>query len=108
MVFSEVLMQMDAKTHCGLLVRFRNEGIQFSSYMGCRWLVSKLILIIVAVLLLWTSESVSRIVGSILVGYVIGIEGADVRSFIWAKAKWELLRELIDWDKVEGCLKATA
>ena len=98
---------MDAKTHCGLLMKFKNDGIQFSTYMGRRWFVSKGILVIVALVMLFRVEDTSRMAGFIVLGYLLGVIGANVRSYLAAKKKWEIQRELIDWDKVEEIVKST-
>jgi len=98
---------MDMKKHCGLLMKFKNDGMKISTYMGRRWFVLKVILIIATVLMLWTNKAATRIVGFILVGYLLGVIVANVRSYLVVKKKWELQKELIDWDKVEEIAKST-
>ena len=96
---------MDAKTQCALLMKFKKDGIQLSTYMGRRWFVSKGILVIAALAMLFHTENTVRSAGLIVLGYLLGVIGANVRSYFVAKTKWELQRELIDWDKVEEIAK---
>jgi hypothetical protein len=39
---------MDVKKHCGLLTKFKNDGMKLSTYMSKRWFVSKVMLFILA------------------------------------------------------------
>lgn len=96
---------MDAKTHCRLLMKFKNDGIRVSTYMGRRWFVSKGILVIVALMMLFHGEETSRMAGFIVLGYLLGVVVANVRSYLVVKKKWELQRELIDWNKVREYLE---
>ncbi|MHC4624877.1 MAG: hypothetical protein ACYS4W_13350 [Planctomycetota bacterium] len=96
---------MDAKTHCGLLMKFKNDGIQLSTYMGMRWFVLKGILAIAALVMLFRAGEASRIAGSVVLGYLLGVVLANVRSYLVAKKKWQFQRELIDWNKVQEYLE---
>lgn len=97
---------MDVKKYCGLLMKFKNDGMKPSTFMGKRWYVSKVILVILALVLLFLEEKALRIAGFIVLGYILGVIVANVRSYLVVKKKWELQKELIDWDKVEEYLKA--
>jgi lipoprotein signal peptidase len=103
---SEVLLQMDVIKHCVLLMKLKNDGMKLSTYMGRRWFVSKVMLVILASVLLFLEEKALRITGFIVLGYILGVIVANVRSYLVVKKKWELQKEFIDWDKVEEYLKA--
>jgi hypothetical protein len=98
---------MDWKTHCGLLMKLKNDGMKFSTYMGRRWFFSKGMLVVLVLVLLFQAEETFRIAGFIVIGYLLGVIVANVRSYLVVKKKWELQRELIDWDKVEEIAKKT-
>ncbi|MHC4109933.1 MAG: hypothetical protein ACYSUY_02600 [Planctomycetota bacterium] len=95
---------MDMKKHCGLLTKFKNDGMKLSTYMGRRWFVSKMMLIILAMVLLFLTEKTFRIAGFIVLGYIIGVIVANFRSYFLVKKKWKLQKELIDWEKVREYL----
>ncbi len=95
---------MDMKIHCGLLVKFKNDGMKLSIYMGRRWFVSKVMLIILALVLLLLTEKTFRMAGFIVLGYIIGVIVANFRSYFVVKKKWKLQKELIDWEKVKEYL----
>jgi hypothetical protein len=86
------------KKHCELLMTFKTKGFKLSTYMGKRWFVLKAILIVLAVIMLVSEESVSRGAGLVIVGYLIGIVAGDVRRYVRAKRLWQ---EVIDWEKVK-------
>jgi adenine/guanine phosphoribosyltransferase-like PRPP-binding protein len=92
---------MITKEHCEQLMKFKNEGVRFSSYMGIRWFVAKGILVILALIMLLNEEQVVRIVGFIVSGYLLGVIAANIRSYVVVKKNWEIQSELIDWHKVE-------
>lgn len=96
---------MDAKRHCELLMVFKNKGFGLSSYMGIRWFILKVVLIILVSAMMLSEDRVLQIAGFIIAGYLIGIIGASLRSYIVAKRNWAFQKELIDWDKVEAKLK---
>ena len=89
---------MDVKKQCELLMTFKTKGFKLSTYMGKRWFVLKAILIVLAVIMLASEESVSRGAGLVIVGYLIGIVAGDVRRYVREKRLWQ---EVIDWVKVE-------
>lgn len=95
---------MDMKKHCGLLMKFKNDGMKLSTYMGRRWFVSKVILIILALVLLFLTEKTFRMAGFVVSGYIIGVIVANIQSYFVVKKRWELQKELIDWEKVEEYL----
>jgi len=95
---------MDVKKHCGLLMKFKNDGMKLSTYMGRRWFVSKVMLIILALVLLFLTENTFRMAGFIVLGYIIGVIVANLRSYFVVKKKWKLQKELIDWEKVKEYL----
>jgi hypothetical protein len=96
---------MDWKTHCGLLMKLKIDGMKLSTYMGRRWFLSKGMLVVVALVLLFQAGQTFRMGGFVVTGYSLGVIAANVRSYVVAKKKWELQRELIDWDKVEEIAK---
>ena len=98
---------MDVKKHCGLLTKFKNDGMKLSTYMGRRWFVSKVILIILALVLLFLTEKTFRMAGFIVLGYIIGVIVANLRTYFVVKKKWKLQKEFIDWEKVKEYLEAT-
>ena len=93
---------MDVKKHCGLLMKFKNDGMKLSTYMGRRWFVSKVMLIILALVLLFLPGKTFRIASFMLLGYILGVIVADLRSYFMVKKKWKLQEELIDWEKVKN------
>ena len=97
---------MSMKKFCKQLMQFKEHGIKFNSYMGSRWFVSKVIIAIAALLMIFQQNEASRIFGFVLLGYLIGVVSVNIRSYIFAKGRWELQREVIDWKKVEECLEA--
>ena len=98
---------MNAKQHCALLLQFKENGIQLRTYCGPRWLISKSVLLIVAIALLVQDQPALRIIGLILLGYLIGMISANVRTYMVSKAKWAFQEDLIAWDKVEAHLQDT-
>ncbi len=98
---------MDVKKHCGLLMKFKNDGMKLSTYMGRRWFVSKVILIILALVLLFLTKNTFRMAGFIVSGYITGVIVANLRSYFVVKKKWKLQKELIDWEKVKEYLETT-
>lgn len=92
---------MDAKKHYELLMQFKTRGVKLTSYMGKRWFGLKAILIVLAVIMLVSEESVSRGAGLVFVGYLIGIVAGDVRRYVVAKRRWAFQLEVIDWEKVK-------
>ena len=96
---------MNAKRHCALLMQFKENGPQYRTYFGNRWLVSKAVLLIVTIAMLVQDQLALRMIGLIMVGYLIGIISANVRTYLLSKAKWEFQKDLIAWDKVEGHLR---
>ena len=93
------------KNYCRLLLHFKESGPQLRLYMGRRWFASKIILIIAATCMLWVDEQVSRAVGFVLLGYLIGMVGTHVQNFLLVKGKWQLQKDFIDWKKVEKYLE---
>ena len=96
---------MNVKRHCELLMMFNDRGVRFSLYMGFRWFISKAIIAIAIILMFFSQDEVFSIIGYILLGYLIGVFGENVRSYVMAKAKWDIQKEFIDWNKVEQHLK---
>jgi len=96
---------MDWKTHCGLLMKLKSDGMKLSTYMGRRWFLSKGMLVVLAFVLLFQPAETFRMAGYVITGYLLGVTVANVRSYVLAKKKWELQRELIDWDRVEEIAK---
>jgi nitrate/nitrite transporter NarK len=88
-------------------MKFKKDGIKLTTYMGRRWFVSKGILAIAALVMLLHTAKTVRPAGLVMLGYLLGVIGANVRSYFVTKTKWELQRELIDWDKVEEIAKST-
>jgi len=82
-------------------MKFKNEGIRFNSYMGIRWFVGKGMLVILALIVLQSKEQKVRTVGFIILGYLLGMIAANIRSFVVVKKGWKIQSELIDWHKVE-------
>jgi hypothetical protein len=73
--------------------------------MGRRWFFSKVMLVAAALVLLLQGGQTFRMAGLVVTGYFLGVIAANVRSYVAVKKKWELQRELIDWDKVEEIAK---
>ncbi len=96
---------MDWKTHCGLLMKLKSDDMKLSTYMGRRWFLSKGMLVVLALVLVFQAGERFRMAGFVVIGYLLGVIVANVRGYVVAKKKWELQRELIDWDKVEEISK---
>ena len=99
---------MDIEKYCALLVHFKNNGISFSSYMGVRWLISKVVILTVGILMAISKERAANMAGYILLGYLLGVVSANIRSFVISKKTWIFQKEVIDWGKIEGILKQEA
>ncbi len=69
--------------------------------MGRQWFISKALIAGVGIYMVCQQDNPMRLIGCVLLGYLLGVVGANVRSYIIAKAKWELQKEVIDWNKVE-------
>ncbi len=96
---------MNEKQKCQLLMNFKNGDIRFTSYMGKRWFVSKIILSIAAILLLIFGQEFLRLFAVLILGYLLGMIGSNVRTYVVLKKEWELQRQSIDRKKVEECLE---
>jgi hypothetical protein len=94
------------KKYCELLMKFKKDGVQLVSYMGTRWIIFKVLIVVVVFLLLIQQDEVYRIAGSVFLGYLVGVVVANVRGYIVGKAGWEIQREFVDWVKVEEHLKS--
>ena len=98
---------MNIKKYSEQMARYREHGVQFGPYMGPRWFIAKMIIAGIAFFMLFQQVEITRIVGILLLGYLIGVIGSNVRGFIAAREKWEIQKELIDWNKVEEHLRGT-
>ena len=94
-------LNMITKEHCEKLMKFKNEGVRFNSYMGIRWFAAKGMLAILALIVMLNKEQEVRIVGFIILGYLLGTIAANIRSYVVVKKSWEIQSELIDWHRVE-------
>lgn len=79
-------------------MKFKNKRVSFGSYMGYRWFISKALIAAAALFLLFQKNDAYRIAGFVLFGYLIGVIGANVRSYIVAR---KVQKEVIDRNKVE-------
>ena len=92
---------MNFEKYCRQLIYFKKHGISFSSYMGKQWFISKSLIAVVGIYMICLQDNTSRLIGCVLLGYLLGIVSANIHSYIVAKARWELQKEVIDWNKVE-------
>lgn len=95
---------MGLQKYCKELKRFKKNGISFGSFMGVRWFVSKAVIIIAIIIMLFQQNEVALLTALVLLGYLVGVMGANVRSYLVAKANWKVEAEVIDWNKVEDCI----
>jgi hypothetical protein len=83
------------------LIYFKKHGVKFSFYMGKQWFILKALISGVGIYMVCQQDNFSRLIGCILLGYLVGVVSTNIRSYIIAKARWELQKEVIDWNKVE-------
>ncbi|MHC4526439.1 MAG: hypothetical protein ACYS29_01070, partial [Planctomycetota bacterium] len=95
---------MNKKQYCQSLIDFKSDGIRFRLYIGTRWLILKVIIAAAACFMLSRPDELSKTAGTVLLGYLFGVVIANVRTYIFTKAKWKLLKDLIQWKKVEEIL----
>ena len=69
--------------------------------MGIQWFISKALIAFVSIYMVYQQDNHLRLIGCVLLGYLLGVIGVNIRSFIIAKSKWEFQKEVIDWNKVE-------
>jgi hypothetical protein len=86
---------------CKKLLVQREEGIRLMTYLGSKYIISKVVLIIFTIILFLQNEPVLRTAALVGTGYFIGMITANIRTFIVMKIAWPLHKELIDWKKVE-------
>jgi hypothetical protein len=91
---------MNHEKYCQQLIFYKKHGIKFSFFMGKRWFVLKALILGVGIYMVCQQDNLSRLIGCILLGYLLGVVSANIRSYIIAKARWELQKEVIDWNKV--------
>ncbi len=96
---------MSMQKYCQLLLVFRNEGIRFRTFMSARWFIVKAVLLAVSLAIVSTEDAVVRTVGLVVLGFVLGTTTASIRSYVVTKRYWVCQRELLDWPKVEACMK---
>ncbi len=98
---------MDDKRYYGLLLKFRDEGIRFRSFMGRRWFAVKGLILVVSVAFVSIEDPVIQVVGLILLGFASGTIAVDVRSYVTTKRYWPYQKEVLNWDKIEAFSKET-
>ena len=96
--------EMDRKKHSKLLMKFKNDGVRFSSFMGARWIVLKVLLIIVSLVMLSSEEIALQSAGFIVVGYLLGVIAHDTRRYFVTRKNWSFQKDIINWRKVEANL----
>ena len=97
-------MDTGREAYCRLLLRFKNEGVQYKTYFGARWLVVKILLAAVALLMLLGPYKNLRPLALIFLGYLVGVVSAGVKGYLITKKRWQLGRQFIDWGKIDNCL----
>jgi len=96
---------MDGKRYYGLLLKFREEGIRFRSFMGRRWLAVKGLALVFSSALAWIADPIIRGSALIVLGFVSGTIAVDVRSYFSTRRFWPYLKEVLNWDKIETLLR---
>ena len=92
---------MDKKKYCNLMMNMKSNGCKFGSYMGTRWFMVKAAILFVGVFMVLNDDRVVSVVGYILLGYLLGVVSANIRSFILSKKMWQFQKEVLDWEKIE-------
>lgn len=95
------MFKVTEKVLCKKLLVQRENGIRLMTYLGPKWIISKVILIIFTIILLLQNEPILRTATLLGAGYLTGMITANIRTFIVMKIAWPLHKELIDWQKVE-------
>ena len=83
------------------LLQQREKGVNFSTFLGAKWLVSKIILAMFTGFLFLQNDPFYRSIALVGIGYLVGMILAHLRSFIILKRAWPFHQEFIDWEEVE-------
>ncbi|HEG43210.1 MAG TPA: hypothetical protein ENH94_04080 [Phycisphaerales bacterium] len=96
---------MDVKGYCKLLMDLKSGDFGFWTYMGKRWFIFKLLILVGAGFMIFDEDGYINICGYFLLGYLLGVVPAGIRSFIASKKMWQFQKEFLDWEKVEKVLE---
>lgn len=77
-------------------------GRQFSSYVGKKWFISKILIFFVSIFMVLNEFWPVNIVGYFLFGYLFAMVITSIRFFIMSNKMWEFQKEVIDWEKVKN------
>jgi hypothetical protein len=90
------------------LLMNREKGVRLMTYLGPKWFIGKVALIIFTIILLLQNNPILRATALVGAGYLVGMIAANIRSFIIIKNAWPLQKEIIDWIKVERAVNMRA
>jgi len=97
-------MDKSREAYCQLLLRFKNEGVQYKTYFGARWLAMKILLAAVALLMLLGPYEDLRPVALVFLGYLVGVVSTGVKGYLITKKRWQIGQQFTDWGKLDNYL----
>ena len=91
--------------YCKQLLEYQKGNFSLQNFFGGRWILLKAIILILSITVINRGGAINLIIGSGLIGYVIGKVSAGFNTYRAIKSNWDITEGYINWDKVEETIK---
>jgi len=98
---------MNKKQYCQRMLDNKGRHMPFLHYLGGKWSFLKVINIGIGLYLTQVGPTVIRILGGVLIGYMLGKIALGIMLYVQSRKHWPYLNDLLDWDKVAEGAGAT-